>query len=82
MKIKLKNFNEKLAKIIKDREDIEIQYEEILENINNLKDGYQEQIQTIFTDVSKPNKILKELIGVQQKEIDAKDVELDVILVR
>lgn len=81
MKIKLKNFNEKLAKTNRDKEDIEIQYEEILEKINDLKDKYEDQMQFIFSNISKPNEQLKELISVHTKEIESNQAEVDAIAV-
>ena len=54
----------------------------MLENINELKDKYEDQMQFIFVNVSKPNEQVKELISAQMKEIETKQAELDAIAVR
>lgn len=81
MKIKLSNFSEKLEKIIKDKEDLELRYEDILRNINDLKENYEGDVKFIFSNVNAPNEDLKAEIDNNITQFKDKEEELETIIV-
>ncbi len=81
LKIKLSNFSEKLERIIKDKEDLELKYEDILRSINELKENYEEDIKFTFKNVNAPNEDLKQEIDNYVNFFKEKEEELNSIIV-